>query len=219
MNTRRTIILLLALLLILSFPGLVSAQQDPARVYFHLFGGMNRIFEYGCDCDYELSVNDFPLTPAHTTAAMGAGFGYLLGRGFGLELDARYYGSTEVTLTDPSDDDTVKINSAKHYSVTFNLLYQILSGSVRPYLLGGAGIDSLVDAGTEFYETDMGYEFELAAPDKSTHFLWNLGGGVEFVLGRTVGLRLDARYVNIPESGNQPTIQSMNATAGVTVRF
>jgi hypothetical protein len=219
MNTHRTIILSLALLLILSLPGLASAQQDPARVYIHLFGGLNQVFEYGCYCDYELGGNDFPLTPSHTTSTFGAGFGYLLGKGFGLELDARYYGSTEVTLLDPSDDDTVKINSAKHYALTLNVLYQILQGSVRPYLVGGAGIDSLVDAGTEFYETELGYEFEIAAPDKTTYFLWNLGGGFEFVLGRVVGLRLDARYLSIPKSGDMPTIQGLNATAGVTFRF
>mgnify|MGYP001827422689 CR=1 FL=1 len=219
MNTSRILILSLSLLLVLSLPGILSGQQDSARFTFHLFGGLNRVMEYGCDCDYELGVNDFPLTPCHSTSVLGAGFGYMLSKGLGLELDVRYYGSTEVMLTDPSDGDTVNINSAKHYAITFNLLYQILQGSVRPYLIGGAGIDTLVDVDTQFYQTDMGYEFELAAPDKNTHFVWNLGGGVEFVLGRTVGLRADARYVNIPESGNQPTIQGLNATAGVTVRF
>jgi opacity protein-like surface antigen len=219
MHTNRFLILSSILLIVLSLPGLLCAQQDSARLTFHLFGGLNRIMEYGCDCDYELGVNDFPLTPCHTTSVFGGSIGYLLSKGFGLELDARYYGSAEVTLTDPSDGDTVNINSAKHYAITFNLLYQILRGSVRPYLIGGAGIDTLVDVDTQYYQTDMGYEFELAAPDKSTHFVWNLGGGVEFVLGRTVGLRVDARYVNIPESGSQPTIQSLNGTAGLTVRF
>ncbi len=219
MNTHRTVILSLALLLILSLPGLVSAQQDQARVYFHLFGGLSRVFEYGCDCDYEEGVNDFPLTPSHTTSTFGAGFGYLLGKGFGMELDARYFGSTEVTLTDPSDQDTVKINSAKHYALTLNLLYQILQGGVRPYVLGGAGIDTLVDAGTEIYETDMGYEFEYTAPDKTTYFLWNLGGGVEFVFSRVMGLRLDVRYLSIPKTSDNPTIQGVNATAGLTIRF
>jgi len=219
MKTHRTVILFLTLLLILSLPGLMSAQQDPARVYFHLFGGLSQVFEYGCDCDYEQGVNDFPLTPAHMTATAGVGFGYLLGKGFGLELDARYFGSTEVTLTDPSDDDTVKINSAKHYALTFNVVYQILHGGVRPYVLGGAGIDTLVDVGTEIYETEMGYEFEYTAPDKTTYFMWNLGGGVEFVLGRTVGLRLDVRYLSIPKTSDNPTIQGVNATAGITVRF
>jgi opacity protein-like surface antigen len=219
MSIKRFVIASLALLLFLSLPGLVSAQQQDAKVYLHFFGGLNWVFEYGCNCDYEQSVNDFPLTPAHGTSIVGGGFGYLLGKGFGLELDARYFGSTEVTLTDPSDGDTVKINSAKHYAITLNLLYQILQGSVRPYLLGGAGIDTLTDVGTVLYETDLGYEFELAEPDKKNYFLWNLGGGVEFVLGRTLGLRLDARYVNIPKSDDNPMFQSVNATAGLTVRF
>ncbi len=219
MKTHKSIILSLVLLLVLSLPGLLSGQQDPARISFHLFGSLNRILEYGCECDYEQGANDFPLTPAHSTSVFGAGVGYLLGKGFGLELDARYYGSTEVTLTDPSDLDTVKIDSSRHYSITFNILYQILRGSVRPYLVGGAGFDTLVDVDSKFYKTELGYDFELAPPDKNTHFVWNLGGGVEFVLGRTVGLRLDARYVNIPKSGSQPTISGLNATAGVTVRF
>ncbi len=219
MRINRFVITSLALLLLLSLPGWVSAQQQDAKIYLHFFGGFNRVLEYGCDCDYVQGENDFPVTPAHTTASVGMGLGYMLGKGFGLELDGRYHSNTEVTLTDPSDGDTVNIDTAKHYAITLNLLYQILKDSVRPYVLAGAGIDTLVDVQTQIYNTDMGYEFELREPDQKTDFMFNLGGGVEFILGRTVGVRLDARYVNIPKTDDHDTIQSINATAGLTVRF
>jgi opacity protein-like surface antigen len=219
MNMHKSVILLLTVLLVLSLPGLLSAQRDTAKFQFHLFGGLNRVLDYGCYCDYELGINDFPQTPPHTTSVIGMGVGYMLSPGFGLELDGRYYGTTEISLTDPSDSDTVTVDSAKHWSITLNVMYKLLKGSIQPYVLGGAGFDTLIDRDVQFYETDQGYMFELAAPEKHTHFMWNLAGGVDFKIGRTFGLRLEARYVNIPESGNQPTIPSFNGTAGITARF
>jgi len=219
MSIKKFLVTSLALLLFLSLPGLVSAQQQDTGIYLHFFGGVNWVLEYGCDCDYALGENDFPVTPAHNTAAVGMGLGYLLGKGFGLELDGRYHSNTQVVLTDPSDGDTVTIDTAKHYTITFNLLYQIMQGSVRPYLLAGLGFDTVVDVETIVYNTDMGYEFELKEPEQKTDFMYNLGGGFEFLLGRTLGLRVDGRYVSIPKTDDHDTIQSINATAGLTIRF
>jgi opacity protein-like surface antigen len=218
MKTRTSLIrFCLALLWASVLAGPAGAQDTTA--YFHFFGGLNRVFEYGCDCDYELGVNDFPVTPAHDTGTVGFGFGYGLGKGFVIELDGRYNSNAEVKLTDPSDGDTVKIDTAKHYSVTANLLYRIGRGGIQPYLLAGAGIDTLVDVDTKTLETDMGFEFILNEPEKKTDFMFNLGGGVEFLLSRTFRLRLDARYINIPKTDDHAEIQSLNATAGLAFHF
>ncbi len=217
MKFRNVIICCLALVLFAGMSERASAQD--AKAYLHFFGGLNWILEYGCDCDYEMGVNDFPKTPEHTTGSVGMAFGYFLGKGFALELDARYHTNAEVTLTDPSDGDRVKIDTAKHYSISANVLYEILKGGVRPYVLAGAGIDTLVDVETKTFPTELGYEFELKEPDKKTAFMYNLGCGVVVQLSSSLGIRLDARYVNIPESDDHDTIQSINATVGLSFRF
>jgi len=217
MKSRNFAICIFVLLLLTAVPGLVGAQE--AKAYFHFFGGLNRVFEYGCDCDYEQGVDDFPVTPEHTTANVGMSFGYLLGRGFGIEVDGRYHTNAEVTLTDPSDGDTVDIDTAKHYSITASLIYRIFRGGSTPYLVAGAGFDTLVDVETKTLETDFGYEFILDEPEKKTDFMFHLGGGFEFLLSQSFGLRLDARYVNVPKTDDHPDIQSVNATAGLIFRF
>ncbi len=217
MKIRNLIICCLALVLLASLSEPASAQADKA--YLHFYGGLNRVLEYGCDCDYELGVNDFPKTPQHTTGSVGIAFGYFLGKGFALELDARYHTNAEVNLTDPYDGDRVKIDTAKHYSITANVLYEILKGGVRPYVLAGAGIDTLVDVQTKTFPTELGFEFELKEPDQKTDFMYNLGCGLVVQLTQSLGIRVDARYVNIPETDNHDTIQGISATAGLSFRF
>jgi opacity protein-like surface antigen len=217
MKTKPLYTVCFALLILGFLPGLGFSQQPKA--YVHVFGGLNAVFEYGSDNDYVQGGNDFPVTPAHTTASAGVSFGYFVLQGLALELDARYHPSTGVTLTDPSDEDTVDIDTAKHYTVTANLMYQFLQGSVRPYVLAGAGIDTMVDVGTTLLETEYGFEFELKEPDEKTEFMFNIGGGVEILLTGSLGIRVDARYVDIPKGGDHPKIQSVNASAGLTFRF
>ena len=207
----------LALLILGFLPGLGFSQQPKA--YVHLFGGMNAVLEYGSDLDYVQGENDFPVTPAHSTATVGMAFGYAIAGGLALELDARYHTNAEVTLRDPSDQDRVNIDTAKHYTLTANVMYRFLQGSVRPYVLAGAGIDTMVDVETKTLLTEFDFEFELEEPDKKTEFMFNLGGGVEIQLSGSLGIRLDARYVDIPKGGDHPKIQSVNVTAGLTFRF
>lgn len=217
MNKKPLYAVCLALLILGCLPGLGFSQQPKA--YVHFFGGMNRVFEYGCDCDYVLGENDFPVTPSHSTGSVGMSFGYFIAKGLALELDARYHTNAKVTLTDPSDGDRVNIDTAKHYAVTANVMYQFLQGSVRPYVLAGAGIDTMVDVETKILLTEFDFEFELKEPEEKTEFMFNLGGGVEIQLSRSLGIRLDARYVDIPKGGDHPKIQSVNATAGLAFRF
>lgn len=198
-------------------PGLGLAQQ--ANAYVHFFGGLNAVVEYGSDGDYIQGENDFPVTPAHSTASVGMSFGYFVTKGLALELDARYHTDADVTLTDPSDQDRVNIDTAKHTTVTANVMYQLLQGSVRPYVLAGAGIDTMLGVETELLETEYGFEFELKEPEEKTEFMVNFGGGVEILLTGSLGIRFDARYVVIPKGGDHPKIQSVNATAGLSFRF
>ena len=89
----------------------------------------------------------------------------------------------------------------------------------QPHWLAGAGIDTVVDVETKTFPTEMDFEFELKEPEQKTDFMYNLGCGVVVQLTQSLGIRLDARYVNIPKTDDHDTIQAINATAGLSFRF
>ena len=66
MSLKKKLLIVLAFILIFILCSPVSAQES--RWFLSGFGGINKVFKYGCTCDYEQGVNDFPLTPSHTTA-------------------------------------------------------------------------------------------------------------------------------------------------------
>ncbi len=204
-----------ALIFILCSP--VSAQDS--RWFISGLGGINKVFEYGCTCDYEQGVNDFPLTPSHTTGTFGLSVGTLFTQGLGIEVDARFHTGTQLTLSDPSDGDSVTLDSSQHYSLTANLLYQFLDAQFRPYMLAGAGIDTLIGAKEQTLTTEYGYLVTFYPPEKKTDFVANFGAGFIYYAFGNVGLRLDVRYSIIPKTDEHVTISTLNATAGLAIRF
>ena len=186
------------------------------RFQFSIFGGINSVFKYGSENDYVMGENDFPVTPAHKPASFGAGIGYFFTDNIGIELDGRYYLSSKVTLEDPRDQDTVEVDTPKHFSITLNLFYQLSGGNFRPYLVAGGGFDKLL-AKDETYTSEYGYEIEFIAPEKTTDLLAQVGGGIQYFLSSSAGARLDIRYVLIFDDPDN--ISSLNIMGGVFIRF
>lgn len=177
------------------------------RFQVSLFGGWNRVFEYGSEDDYVLGENDFPVTPAHSPFQFGTALAFSLTDKIGLELDGRYALSSKVSLVDPSDQDTVEINTAKHYSITLNFVYRFLNGRLRPYVLLGGGIDKLV-AEEETYTSEYGFEIEFLAPEKTTDPVANIAAGIQFFILSRLGARLDLRYSIIFDDPDNQSILS-----------
>ncbi len=184
-----------------------------------LFGGLNHIFEYGSEEDYVLGENDFPVTPSHTPPIFGLSYSIFFFKNLGFEVDFRYNLSSELTLRDPSDNDTVKIKSNKHYTFTGNLIFQLSSGKIRPYLFLGAGIDTLLDVKDETLTSEFGYLVFFEAPEKKSDFVANAGFGIFYSLISNFGTRIDARYIFIPKTAEHPSINSFNFAIGIFYRF
>jgi len=141
-----------------------------------------------------LGENDFPVTPSHTPPYFGLSFSYVITKNVKAELDWRYVFSSKIILSDPSDDDTVEIDTAKQYFVSLNVVYQCLQGKFRPFVLVGGGINKLLaEAGT--FVSEYGYEIELGIPDKTTALFAQFGGGIDFLLSSSFGLLADVRFV------------------------
>jgi len=202
-------------ILFFSLVGLADSAQAQ-KFQFSIFGGINHIFQYGSEGNYVLGENDFPVTPSHTPAILGASFTYFFSGNLGLEADGRYTFSTKVALVDPSDQDTVEVDTSKHFSLTLNLIYQFPAGNLKPYLVAGGGFDS-VSTEEKTYISEYGFEIIVEPPESTTDALANFGAGLIYSVSHSVGIRLDVRYVLIfskPES-----VKSLNAVLGLSFRF
>lgn len=199
------------------FAGSLSAQEK--KGYISILGGINRVMEYGSIDDYILGENDFPVTPSHSPMDFGFLLGYSFYKGLGFEVDFRYKLASSLTLEDPSDGDRISIDSSKHYTFTANLVYQFLSGSFKPYMLFGAGWDSLTGVEEQSLTSELGYEITLFPPDKKTAAVINGGAGCMYFFNRIFGVRLDIRYVRILKTDDQPALNSVNGTIGLVLRF
>ena len=208
----RVLVLFLGIFSFILFTGVAQAQ----RFQVYVFGGLNHVLEYGSEGDYEFGENDFPVTPVHTPVDFGVAFAYFFNNSIGIELDGRYHLSSKVILQDPSDQDTVDINTSKHYAVTLNFIYQFLSGRFRPYLVIGGGIDKLL-AKDETYTSKYGYEIEFLVPEKTIDPVANIGVGIQCSLSPSLGARFDVRYVLIFNDPNN--VNSLNFVVGAFFRF
>lgn len=202
----------LALVIFFAAAGNVLAQ----KYQLSAIAGVNRVFAYGEEADYVLGENDFPVTPAHSPFSLGASFTFFFTRNWGLEADGRYILSSKVQLVDPSDQDTVEVDAAKHLSLTLNIVYQFLTGKFRPYLVAGGGFDRL-QAKAATYISTYGFEIDVEAPESKTDPMANFGTGLVFDVASTFGIRLDLRYVVIFSDPDRVT--ALSTTAGVSFRF
>lgn len=201
--------------LCLSFP--ISAQDK--KFSFSVFAGINHVSSYGDVSDYEMGVNDFPVTPSHNPGVFGVSLGYEIYKKLGVELDVRYHLSSGLTLEDPSDADHVTTDSSKHYALTGNIIYHILDSKFRPFLIIGAGVDTLTGVEDQVVTSEYGYEIIFLPPEKKADFVFNGGGGLMFNMSPEIGIRLDIRYIYIPKSEETPAIKSVGFTAGLIFHF
>lgn len=203
------IIFILALLVNFSF-----GKEKRFRVSF--LSGLNHVFKFGSEDDYAIGKNDFPVIPAHTPANFGAGFAVFFIKNIGIELEGRYILTSRVTLLDPSDKDTIKINTARHFALTVNFFCQFLSGKFRPYLILGSGFDKLLPKGGT-YTTEYGYEVDLMTPEKTIDPTYHVGCGIDYFLNSSLGARFDVRYVFIFVDPNY--VRSVNVMFGAFIKL
>lgn len=182
-----------------------SAAED-LRFQLALGGGFSHIFEYGSETDYVQGENDFPVTPAHTPLFFGLSFSYFLTGTLKLELDGRYAFGSKITLVDPSDADSVEVDTAAQSFVSLNICYQCSRCNFRPYLLVGGGVNR-IGVKEKTYTTEYGYEIDCLAPDKKTALMLQMGWGLDVAIRAALGVRLDVRfYYLFAESDNIPIL-------------
>jgi hypothetical protein len=157
--------------------------------------GTERIRAYGSERDYAPGVNDFPVTPAHSTAVYGASLTFRATRRIAAQADVRYAGRAPVLLRDPSDGDEVSVDTARRWSLCLNLVYRFLDGVFQPWIAAGGGFEKLL-AADQTVRTRAGYQAVFPAPEDDFDLLAQAGTGAAVHLTRTWGLWIDLRYVH-----------------------
>lgn len=170
-----------------------SLAYSDTNIY--LFGKSNFVNSAGSEADYVEGENDFPIMSSHQN--FGGGFGITFGsKGAFFGIEGHYNLSGETVLTDPSDDDTVTINTYKYASGFLTLGFNIINNnSMRLYISGGGGVSYALGAEMETYTSDMGYETQIEVPEKK-YPLTGFGGiGLEIYFSPNSGLLLGGRYL------------------------
>ena len=177
---------------------------------------MNFVRAAGNESDYEVGVNEFPLAAAHTTHGFGAGISSDYGdMFFGLETHFNLGGTA--TLTDPSDNDTVDIDTYKYISGLFIVGFNIVHTSrVRLFIQGGGGVSYTLDAKTKIYTSREDYETQIDPPDNKFPVSALVGGGIELDFSDRVGLLFISRYEYL--AFDQPQ-SKISVLAGLIVSF
>lgn len=211
---RKILIFILMMVYLTGFAAAETAGEK--RLQLSILAGIHKVSGYGSEADYSAGENDFPVMPSHQPSCLGMSFAYSLTKKTVFELAGRYYFSSKVTLEDPSDQDTLEIYSAKHFSVTANFIYRLSVKAFSPFLAVGVGIDNML-VKDKTYTSEYGYEIELLAPEKKTDLMFNLGGGIQYSFSSGFGMVMDVRYVILFDKPSN--VKSLNLMAGFFMKF
>ncbi|MBD3414942.1 MAG: hypothetical protein GF421_10990 [Candidatus Aminicenantes bacterium] len=182
----------------------------------YLFGKGQFIGKTGSESDYKEGENDFPA--ASPFSILGFGFGLTTGiypAFFGIEAHYNLSGTT--TLTDPSDNDTVKINTYRYASgfVVFGI-HVLKSRRMSLFMNTGAGISTASNAELRTYTSEYGYETEIEPPEKKYPLTAFAGLGLKMKFRSFFGLLINTRYQYMDQKEPQ---SAFCITAGIFYSF
>jgi len=182
-------------------------------VHFYTIGKAN--FNFTQNTGYEAGANDFSTHEAYTT--FGAGYGLTIGSKafFGLEL--HYNLSGKAILTDPSDNDTVSIDTYKYASGLLLIGFNIVRNpGIRFYIEGGGGIAYGIDIKTKTYISAQGFETIIEPPQKRSPFFGFGGLGIDLYFTHGIGMTVHARYRYLAADDPQSAVIAL---AGLVFSF
>ena len=171
-------------------------------VHLYLFGKGN--FFFSQESEYIPGRRDFSITQSHQNYGLGTGI--MLGKGrvfFGLETSYTMKG--KATLEDPSDDDTVKIDTYPNVSALVHVgFYIVEKPSWRLFINGGGGAYFSLDTKSKIYTSALGYETEIFPQEKKSPGTAFGGMGLEVKISPSMWIFMNGRYqyIALDESQN-----------------
>ncbi|MGQ9618183.1 MAG: hypothetical protein ACUVUG_04380 [Candidatus Aminicenantia bacterium] len=178
-----------------------------AKTNLFIFGAMNFVNSSGSASDYKEGENDFPIKNAHRAGGFGLGLSFPLGKNFFFGLEGIYNLGGKATLKDPSDNDSVEIDTYKNSSLFLTMSIDVFkSMNFNLFLNGGIGSNFILENETKIYTSSLGYETQILLP-RSKINLTEFGGlGILYKVNSSIGVLFNSRYFYIsyednPENG------------------
>jgi len=193
MKTARNFLFIILIILIIGLGSEIMAKTELV-----LFGKKNFIKSAGSKADYIEGKNDFPIMAAHQTYGFGIGLISHPSRIFFMGIEVHYNLSGKAVLTDPSDNDTVEIDTYKNVSSFLILGFNLIKSNFFNFFInGGGGFYYPLDANRKTYISRKGYETIIEPFEKKYHLSEFGGIGVTFSFSKSMGLILYGRYTYI----------------------
>jgi len=194
----------------------LSAGMSFSSTDFYLFGKGNFIGETGSKEDYQEGKNDFPLASSFSTIGFGMGLTTTLDPLF-LGIEAHYNLAGNTTLTDPSDNDTVRINTYEYASGFLLLGFHLLrNNKFSLFIDTGIGISLALNTKMRTYVSEYGYETEIEPPEKNYPLTAFVGAGLKISFKPALGILLNIRYQYMDQDDPQ---SAFSLSAGMIYTF
>ena len=214
---KKTIGGVLLMLALLSF-GPAAVMKPETKGGCYLFGMGNLVNRLGSEGDYRFGTNDFCITSAHLNFGFGLGVSYYVWKNLFLALESNLNLSGSATMTDPSDEDTVKVDTYQNLSAFLILGYDIVrSQSSAVSLSGGGGINLLLNAESKRYTSELGYIAAIAAPERKVNAAFIAGISGERMFSRHLGVTGMLRFLIV--AGADKTRTAFQLLAGLLLRI
>lgn len=177
--------------------GNLPAKNSFKKMQFTLRGGLNMFNANGKDSDYKAGENDFPVTPAYKAPVFGSGLTFFTSPSFAIGLDVCYGLSAKVDLRDPSDGETIPVDTPKNLVAALNLFqYFNLSKQMQLFISLGGGAEYRL-AEEEEYLSNLGSTIIISAPAKPLAPLAAGGIGLQYMLSDALGINLECSAIYI----------------------
>jgi hypothetical protein len=191
MKLNRIVCVALAVLLLLSAVDLAAAGKYNKR--FSLFGGLNMFGASGSESDYVAGENDFPVIPSYQAPFVGLSIAFSSSRLSAWGLDFRYGLAGTVDRRDPSDNETVSVDTPQNLAAILFIQRSLIpSGPLSLFVLIGGGVEYRMATEKE-YVSSLGSKIVVGKPDKPLAPLVAGGLGLQYMLGGRFGVGAECR--------------------------
>jgi hypothetical protein len=190
-------------------------QPLSAKSIFTLFGAFDLMQKEGSNSDYLEGERDFCLTDGHTLT--GFGFGIKSEKPFYIGFELQYTLKGTAVQTDPSDNDTVTIDTYPRASGSLLLGVRVVdTPTIAVAIEAGGGGVYLMSTDPKTYISTAGYETIIATPENTFGGQAFGGLAVTAFFSKAFGLNIGARYQIFFLKPQQNTIALQ---AGLAIRI
>jgi hypothetical protein len=196
---------------------LLSARHRSPKIGLSIYGSLNLFLESGSKSDYEIGVNEFPITASHTSYGFGTDLHINPRNRFSWGVTLQYFLDGDSTILDPVDDDRADVQSHGFLSGFISFSYHVVSQpSLSLSLDGGAGGYYLLENQGADYTTRKGYVLEIEPADKESGFAAFAGVSLDIWISSSLSILLQSRYHYLAAHAGQGAVLFQ---VGITLVF